>query len=189
MRIAHSLYISKKILYVNNIFYVYIIFFYFNKLLIKNLFSFNKIKENIKPVMPNYADSQIYSLRCKDDDTLIYIGSTTLSLYERLAIHKCNSKKPQYKNNKLYSKITDWSKWYIQLEQEYPCQTKEELEKQEGIFIRKMGTLNSHIAGRCIKEYNHDNKEKIANYYKVYYQNNKERYKSYNKSKKNKVAL
>ncbi len=38
--------------------------------------------------MPNYKNGKIYSVRCYNDDTLIYIGSTTQSLSKRWGDHK-----------------------------------------------------------------------------------------------------
>ena len=36
--------------------------------------------------MPDYKQGKIYTVRCKTDDTLIYVGSTTQPLSERMAI-------------------------------------------------------------------------------------------------------
>jgi hypothetical protein len=38
--------------------------------------------------MPDYKQGKIYTVRCKTDDTLIYVGCTTQSLCERMAKHK-----------------------------------------------------------------------------------------------------
>jgi hypothetical protein len=45
--------------------------------------------------MPDYKQGKIYTIRCKTDDPLIYVGSTTQSLCERLAKHRYEAiKKP-----------------------------------------------------------------------------------------------
>ena len=40
--------------------------------------------------MPNYQDGKIYTIRCRNDDSLIYVGSTTQMLCKRFQSHKCN---------------------------------------------------------------------------------------------------
>ena len=45
--------------------------------------------------MPDYKQGKIYAVRCKTNDTLIYVACTTQSLCERMAKHKYGSiKKP-----------------------------------------------------------------------------------------------
>ena len=119
--------------------------------------------------MPNYEQGKIYTIRCRTDDNLIYVGSTIQPLCERLAQHKRRSKNCQ--NRLIYITINnDWNNWYIELYSLYPCNSKEELDKKEGEIIRLIGTLNSKIAGRNKKEYD-----------KIHYQQNKEHFKKYNK--------
>ena len=60
--------------------------------------------------------------------------------------------------------------FYIELIEECPCDTLDQLRKQEGHFIREMGTLNSLIPGRTRKEHHEDNKDKL----KAYKEENKE---------------
>ncbi|MFN9909734.1 MAG: GIY-YIG nuclease family protein [bacterium] len=38
--------------------------------------------------MPDYLQGKIYTIRCKTDNTLIYVGSTTQSLSMRMAGHR-----------------------------------------------------------------------------------------------------
>ena len=74
----------------------------------------------------------------------------------------------------LYQKIRetdDLDNWYIELYEKFPCNDKKELHKREGEVIREIGTLNINIAGRDIKQYNDDTKEKR----KEYYEDNKEK--------------
>ena len=131
--------------------------------------------------MPDYKQGKIYTIRCKTDDTLIYIGCTTQSLCERMAKHRYDSMKRS--NNFFYQHINDWNDWYIELYENYPCENKEQLNKREGEIIKEIGTLNKRIAGRTQKEWVHDNKEKMKQYFKQYNENevNKERKKEYKK--------
>ena len=123
--------------------------------------------------MPDYSKGKIYTIRCRTDDTLIYVGSTIQSLAKRLGSHKPHSK-DKNKNNLLYSTINgDWNNWYIELYEMYPCSCIEEMHKREGEVIREIGTLNSQIAGRTKEEYDKDNKEATTKYKKTWYEKNK----------------
>jgi hypothetical protein len=125
--------------------------------------------------MPDYSKGKIYTIRCRTDDNKIYVGSTIQSLAVRLGAHKRNSKKEEYMN-KLYQEVNnDWSNWYIELYENFPCSCREELHKKEGEIIRLIGNLNSIIAGRNKKEYYIENADKI----KEYYIENKEKIKKY----------
>lgn len=140
--------------------------------------------------MPDYQQGKIYTLRCRYDDTYIYVGSTIQSLAKRLGEHKTKCKTQT--NRPVYSVIkNDWEDWYIELYELYPCSCKEELNKREGEVIREIGTLNKNIAGRTDKEYRQNNKEKKNENDKEYYKDNKEKMKEnnkeYYKNNKNKV--
>ena len=141
--------------------------------------------------MPNYQDGQIYTIRCRSDNTLIYVGSTTMTLARRIAYHRQVGK---ISNTKFYTSVNNnWEDWYIELHSLYPCENKQELCKREGEIIREIGTLNSKISGRTAKEYdkeryeNHreelleasrqyriNNLEKVKLAYKTYHQNHRE---------------
>lgn len=125
--------------------------------------------------MKDYSKGKIYTIRCITDDTLIYVGGTIQPLCERFAQHKRSSKYEKEKDRLLYTTINgDWSNWKIELHELYPCSCKEELGRREGELIRELGILNEKIAGRTQKEWRKDNKEKVVEYKKKEYQNNKE---------------
>jgi len=142
--------------------------------------------------MPDYSKGKIYTIRCRTDDTMIYVGSTTQPLCERLAQHKRDSKRENKKNRLIYKTINDnWDEWYIEFYELCPCNSKEELCKKEGEITREIGTLNMIISGRTYNEYRNDNKEKVKKYEKKYRDNNKEKraeyakeYREANKEKK-----
>jgi hypothetical protein len=108
--------------------------------------------------MIDYSKGKIYKLIC-DKSKLVYIGSTTLSLDERLRIHKslldCNCKI-----------LFDLGKVDISLIEDYPCLSKKELELKEGDFIKYYKyfhndlILNKYIAGGSMKKINTKNKNK-----------------------------
>jgi hypothetical protein len=109
--------------------------------------------------MPDYSKGKIYTLRCRNDISIIYVGSTIQPLAVRFGGHKCDSKR--YSNHQLYSKIEDWNDWYIELYLNYPCNSKEELHQKEGEVIREIGNLNTIINGRTKKEYRELNREHL----------------------------
>ena len=129
--------------------------------------------------MPNYQNGKIYTIRCKTDNNLIYVGSTTQTLAQRLGQHKSKSHKD---SRNLYKIINNqWEFWYIELYEECPCENKEQLCKKEGEVIREIGTLNHVINGRTQKEYYHDNFEKISLRNKEYAMKNEVKTKEYKK--------
>ena len=137
--------------------------------------------------MPDYTKGKIYTIRCRTDDTLIYVGSTIQPLSVRFGGHKVKSNNAKYQNNLLYRNINhNWDNWYIELYEENSCENKEQLGKREGEVIRLIGTLNSAIAGRSRKEWRHDNKDKISEQQKQLYEANKEYRLEYQRSYYNK---
>ena len=151
--------------------------------------------------MPDYNKGKIYTIRCRTDETMIYVGSTIQSLAKRWGEHKVDSKKEKQKNRLIYTIINgDWNNWYIELHSLCPCSCKEELCKKEGEITREIGTLNIEIAGRTNKEWRKDNKEKIVEYRKEnkekateqskeWRKNNKEKIVEYNKANKKKILF
>jgi hypothetical protein len=65
----------------------------------------------------------------------------------------------------------------------YPCNSRNELEKREGELIREMNCINRHIAGRTAKEWREDNKEKLAEYREA----NRGKTKEWRESNKGKI--
>ena len=130
--------------------------------------------------MPNYQNGKIYTIRCKSNPNLIYVGSTIQLLCKRIARHKFNSK--CLTNILLYKTINNnWDDWYIELFENYPCNNKEELHKREGQVIREIGTLNIVINKRTKEEYRNDYKEEIKEYQSKYREENKEKIKERDK--------
>ncbi len=132
--------------------------------------------------MPDYSKGKIYTIRCRNDPSLIYVGSTIQSLAKRFSHHKKDSRNTvKYPNHQLYTKTEDWNDWYIELYLNYPCNTVEELRQKEGEIIREIGNLNRCIAGRTQKE----SKENWINKNKEYYQEYCSQYsKKYNEEHK-----
>ncbi len=136
--------------------------------------------------MPNYQNGKIYSLRSHQTDD-VYIGSTTQSLAMRKAGHVCAFKKwmKGRKNYMTSFEIIKYDDYYIELIENYHCNSKEELHKKEGEVIRETkNCVNKCIAGRSDKQYYEDNKERITEKHKQYYEDTKEKRKQYYQNNK-----
>ena len=134
--------------------------------------------------MPDYSFGKIYTIRCRYDDNLIYVGSTVeKKLCDRMSKHRAKSKRDECINIPLYQEVnkTNWDDWYIELYEDCPCESKAQLNRREGEVIRVIGTLNKVIAGRSPKEYHIDNAEKIHEKKKQYYRDNFEKINEKNK--------
>ena len=116
--------------------------------------------------MSKYSEGKIYKLTSSQTDK-VYIGSTIKSLNARFSDHKCDYKrwlKSQMHNISSYD-LLQFADVKIELIKEFPCETKKELEKEEGKLILENNSVNKHVAGRTKTEsnkiYRHKNKEKI----------------------------
>jgi hypothetical protein len=140
-----------------------------------------------------YKRGMIYTIRNIKDDTMIYVGSTINNLSKRFDAHKRKCKSTACSNISLFEMIenNDWSDWYIELYEAYPCNNKRELERREGEVIRQIGTINKCIVGRTGKEYRDDNANKIKENKKKYREENidkeKARFKKWYKENADKI--
>jgi hypothetical protein len=125
--------------------------------------------------MPDYQKGKIYAIRSYETDEL-YIGSTVEKLSKRMSKHRSSMK--SWKNGKTNYitsyKILEYPTCYIELLETYPCNSKEELCKKEGEYIRDMECVNKVIPSRTRQEYVNDNKEQIARTKKEHYEDNKQ---------------
>ena len=126
-----------------------------------------------------------------------YIGSTFQTLYKRQFDRRQNynrwlkGKSHFNDNHQLFNNIHEygWESFRIELLAEVEVNTKAELYKIEGDYIRKYDTFNDGLNGAIpnrdrkeyMKQYQQDNKDKFANYRKKYYQNNKDKIGNYRK--------
>ena len=130
----------------------------------------NTKKNKEKRKMPDYSKGKIYTIRNHNDITLIYVGSTIQPLSVRFGRHKSTPKHQPSSN--FHTLVEDWKDWYIELYENFPCNSREELCKREGEIIREISTLNRNIAGRTYKEYCKENSEKMKEKHTKYYKNN-----------------
>ena len=138
--------------------------------------------------MSDYSKSVIYMIKKKDDDNIenVYVGSTK-DFMKRKHSHKksCNNPNSKGYNIKLYQYIRNnggWDEWIMVVIQDYPCDSREELEEREDqIMCEIKSKLNNNRANRSWKEYKIDNKEKVLEKQKEYRELNKEKVKEKHK--------
>src|SRR3990167_8898674 len=132
--------------------------------------------------MVNYSNSKIYTIRSYSTD-MVYIGSTTQSLSVRMAEHRCDYKRylAGKFNNVTSFEIVKFDDAYIELLEDYPCNSTEQLHKREGELIRNTKCVNKNIAGQGKKEYWEAHTEQKKAYDKQYYNDHREQRSSYNK--------
>ncbi len=132
-----------------------------------------------------YQNGQIYKI-VDNTYNLCYYGSTINKLCKRMGEHREKYRKGSY--NCTVKKIFDLyglENCKIELVENFPCNSRKELEAREGFFIKNNVCVNKFVAGRTDKVYYEDNKDRI----KAYYQANKEYIKAkrrayYEKNKK-----
>lgn len=126
----------------------------------------------------DYKNGKIYKLTSSLTE-MIYIGATTQPLYKRHNEHKSILNKQKGKCTSIeLIKLGDTK---IELIENYPCDSKEQLNAREGYYIRlnKNICVNRCIMGRTKQEYYEANKEKIKDYKKLYNENNNDKIKQY----------
>ena len=118
--------------------------------------------------MNKYQFGKIYKIT-NTENSEVYVGSSTIDLDDRMIKHKNFAKKKPDVSNlyRLMNKI-GVDKFNIELIENCPCESQNELEKREGEIIKEIGTLNQQVVGRTDeekkelkKEYKKQNKDKI----------------------------
>ena len=133
--------------------------------------------------MPDYTKGKIYKIYSPTKN-LMYIGSTTRNLPQRMAEHVSHFKR--YKNGKgnlffTAFKILECEDYKIELIENYPCNNSQQLTKKEGEHIKILDCINKRIEGRTPQEYREANKEEIKQREKQYREANKEEKKQRDK--------
>jgi hypothetical protein len=143
----------------------------------------------------DYSKGKIYQIVDYTNDN-VYVGSTCEpTLARRLANH-VNNYKAYLNGDKKYMssyKIIENNNYDILLIEAYPCNTRDELHKREGYYIKNTpNCVNKFIAGRTDAQYRQDNKEKIVKQMKQHYDDNKQKisevHKKYYENNKEKIS-
>jgi molecular chaperone DnaK (HSP70) len=140
-----------------------------------------------------YQNGKIYMIYSNLSNK-VYIGSTTRKVERRFKNHTYYYDGYKRGINKYCSGICNM---FDELGKEnckiitikhYPCNNKKELEREEGYYIKtSKNCYNKNVAGRNLKEYREDNKEKEKEKNKQYYNNNIEKIKQYREDNKEKI--
>lgn len=133
-----------------------------------------------------YQKAKIYEI-IDNTNGNVYIGSTTKSLKVRLTKHENSCKAwNDGKRRKIMSfDIINNGDYEIKLIEDFPCNSKKELEEREKFFIESRVCINRNIPHRTRKEtYDADN-EKRKEAKKQWYQQNKARILAERKEKYN----
>ena len=104
--------------------------------------------------MPNYQTGKVYKI-CDVNENLVYIGSTTKTLSQRMSGHRSTYKRKEKTSNWSVFKIFDEygvDNCKILLLELFPCNSRDELSAREGHFILNLICVNKNIAGRSYKE-------------------------------------
>lgn len=144
-----------------------------------------------------YQHGKIYKIT-DNGYTKCYIGSTCEGLARRMAKHR-HAYKAKGDGKKYTSTTTiqlfdefGMENCKIELLEEYPCESKEQLMQREGYHIKNTDCLNKKVMGRSSKEYYFENKDGILVKRHQYYLENKddilEQNKQYNAENKEKIT-
>jgi hypothetical protein len=126
--------------------------------------------------MPNYQNGKIYKIT---GGNLVYYGSTTLKLCQRLADHKkCYKRYKEGKTTNTTSfQLLDFEDCYITLVELFSCNSKEELLARERFYIENNDCVNKVIPLQTDAEYYKKNKEEFAERTKKWREENVEKSK------------
>ena len=133
--------------------------------------------------MPDYQEGKIYKITSEQLPGKCYIGSTAQTLKNRLYGHRGDYKRylKGTRPNMTSSIIICYSDAKITLLEDFPCESKKELEKREGVIMKCYmedneldDVVNKYLVGRSGKEWEIDNKERVAATKKVWREANKE---------------
>ena len=122
-----------------------------------------------------FVNGKIYTLKSASHPEKLYIGSTiyyleiVMSTLESKYKAECEGKNKYRCSSMELMKYPDCK---IELLEEYPCQSREELSKRAGWYIRNNSCVNKRMLGRDQKTYLQDNIELIQTKRKIEYYKN-----------------
>jgi len=134
------------------------------------------------PVNENsYQNGKVYRIWSLETDS-IYVGSSCDTLSNRFSVHKSEYKrwkegdKTRYCSSSILFDQVGVENCKIELIKNFPCNSKTELNREEGIIQRlyKHLIVNKNEAGRTDKEYRDEHKQEKKEYYDKYYEEHKE---------------
>lgn len=146
--------------------------------------------------MPDYSKAKIYKLVCNTTG-MKYIGSTCRTLAQRLNQHRFDHKRNFGVSS---AQIIEAGNYSIELIEEYPCETKEQLLLKERDHLQTLECINKCkrpiITIEEKKDYYNQHKDRMKTYQLQYYYANKakisqqqKQYDATNKARKKEYYL
>ena len=137
--------------------------------------------------MPDFKLAKIYKIipLNPEHESDVYIGSTCKPrLSQRLTKHIYDY---NYWKNGKYNKVSSFKLFdkygienlNIYLIEEFPCETKDQLRKKEGYYIKNIPCVNKYLPGRTVKESQKQYRDNHKDYFERYRDNNKDHIKEY----------
>ena len=128
--------------------------------------------------MSKYENAKIYKI-VDAGYNKCYIGSTCEDLSQRMARHRHNYSSYQRNKSKFLTSLQLFEEYgldncKIELIENFPCQSIEELRCREGYYIKEFDCVNKIIAGRNDKEYRQDHRDHILKLKREDYERHKE---------------
>lgn len=149
--------------------------------------------------MPNYQNGKIYKIICDEND-LVYYGSTTVPLWQRIGKHRIDYKMYLEGNRKYMTsyEVVKCESHKIILVEDFSCERKEQLLGRERFWIENNKCVNKCLPILNVNEnrrhdyyltYKSKNIDKLKEKNKKYRENNKAQIKEYRqKYKKTRIV-
>jgi hypothetical protein len=124
----------------------------------------------------DYSNAIIYKITSKNTGRC-YIGSTVQKLSMRMAGHRADHKNYKKTGKKYCSSFIILEDGNIEYKciAKHPCDNSKQLGKAGGYYQKKYECVNINTAGRTVKEWREENKEKLLKQQKEYKLKNKEK--------------
>ena len=128
--------------------------------------------------MVDYSKGKIYKI-WDNLYTICYVGSTTQPLSKRMVKHRCDYKRYLQKKRRdpisVFKIFNEFGigNCKIELVEDFPCESKEELNAREGQIQKECECVNKLIAGRTQKQRYEENKDEFLKNMKEYRDRNK----------------
>ena len=135
--------------------------------------------------MSKYQNGQIYKIVDVGFHDC-YIGSTCEKLYKRFSRHKIQYNSYKINGKRYQSSFLLFDKYGLEnckilWIEDYPCDSKKELEKREGEIQQQTDCINKRIAGRTYEEWYEQNRQEESERKKKYRRDNPDKMKEQSK--------
>jgi Uri superfamily endonuclease len=130
--------------------------------------------------MTDYQKAKIYKIVDVNEE-MVYVGSTVNTLAKRMAHHRADYKRQHFITSHLIFNKYGIENCKILLLENYPCNSKDELNKREGEIIRELDCVNKVLPNQTDEEWRKKNKDVLAEKSKEYRKNNQEQIKEIKK--------